>query len=97
MRFLAPFDPLIWDRARFEHFWGWQYRFEAYTSPAKRQLGYYAMPILWRGDMIGWVNASNRKSGLIVEAGFKKARPSDPAFQTEFDAEVARLDNFLNG
>ena len=29
VRFLAPFDPLVWDRLRFEHFWGWAYRFEA--------------------------------------------------------------------
>ena len=37
VRFLAPFDPLVWDRRRFEHFWGWEYRFEAYTPPAKRE------------------------------------------------------------
>lgn len=45
---LAPFDPVVWDRRRFEHLWGWAYRFEAYTPPAKRQLGYYALPLLWR-------------------------------------------------
>ena len=31
VRFLAPFDPVVWDRRRFEHLWGWPYRFEAYT------------------------------------------------------------------
>ena len=31
VRFLAPFDPVVWDRVRFEHLWGWPYRFEAYT------------------------------------------------------------------
>jgi uncharacterized protein YcaQ len=36
VRFLAPFDPLVWDRARFAHFWGWCYRFEAYTPAQKR-------------------------------------------------------------
>ncbi|HLW12080.1 MAG TPA: crosslink repair DNA glycosylase YcaQ family protein, partial [Casimicrobiaceae bacterium] len=34
VRLLAPFDPLVWDRARFERFWGWAYRFEAYTPVA---------------------------------------------------------------
>ena len=48
MRLLAPFDPVVWDRRRFEMFWGWAYRFEAYTPAAKRQLGYYALPLLWR-------------------------------------------------
>jgi hypothetical protein len=35
LRLLAPFDPVVWDRRRFELFWGWAYRFEAYT-PAPR-------------------------------------------------------------
>ncbi len=60
VRFLAPFDPLVWDRHRFEHFWGWAYRFEAYTPPAKRKMGYYALPLLWGEEIIGWVNVSNK-------------------------------------
>jgi uncharacterized protein YcaQ len=46
VRLLAPFDPVVWDRRRFEHFWGWAYRFEAYTPAAKRVRGYYALPLL---------------------------------------------------
>ena len=56
VRLLAPFDPVIWDRARFEHLWGWQYRFEAYTPVKKRVRGYYAMPMLWRDRFVGWAN-----------------------------------------
>lgn len=37
VRLFAPFDPVVWDRHRFELFWGWAYRFEAYT-PAARAL-----------------------------------------------------------
>ena len=48
VRLLAPFDPIVWDRRRFELLWGWPYRFEAYTPVAKRKLGYYALPLLWR-------------------------------------------------
>jgi len=36
--------------------WGWVYRFEAYTPAAKRKLGYYALPLLWRDRVIGWGN-----------------------------------------
>jgi uncharacterized protein YcaQ len=97
VRFLAPFDPLVWDRRRFEHFWGWPYRFEAYTPAAKRQLGYYAMPMLWRDDVIGWVNVQNDEGKWIVEPGFRKPKPADPAFATEFEAEVVRLQTFLEG
>jgi uncharacterized protein YcaQ len=95
VRFLAPFDPLVWDRERFEHFWDWQYRFEAYVPAPKRSLGYYAMPLLWRDDVIGWVNASNQGGKLRVEAGFKKAKPKERAFRIEFQSEVARLETFL--
>ena len=38
VRLLAPFDPVVWDRRRFELFWGWAYRFEAYTPASKRKL-----------------------------------------------------------
>jgi uncharacterized protein YcaQ len=95
VRFLSPFDPLVWDRRRFEAFWGWQYRFEAYVPAPKRTLGYYAMPLLWRDDVIGWVNASNQAGKLTVEPGFMKAMPRESAFRQEFQAEVARLQAFL--
>ncbi len=97
VRFLAPFDPLVWDRDRFEHLWGWAYRFEAYTPVHKRQLGYYAMPMLWRDDIIGWVNISNSNNNdLIVSPGFRAGNPPpEPAFRVEFGAEVERFAAFL--
>ena len=58
VRLLAPFDPVVRDRARFELLWGWEYRFEAYTPAPKRKLGYYALPLLWRDRVIGWANLS---------------------------------------
>jgi uncharacterized protein YcaQ len=97
VRFLAPFDPLIWDRRRFEHFWGWPYRFEAYTPPAKRKLGYYALPLLWRADMIGWVNVSGRGNGLTIIPGFVTGRPpAEEMFHQAFEAEAERLRYFLS-
>jgi hypothetical protein len=95
VRFLAPFDPLVWDRRRFEHFWGWPYRFEAYTPPPKRKLGYYAMPLLWRDDVIGWVNISNRGGEFNVEAGYVKKEPNAPSFKRAFDSEVEQFRVFL--
>ena len=58
VRLLAPFDPVVWDRRRFELLWGWAYRFEAYTPAEKRKRGYYALPLLWRDRVIGWGNIS---------------------------------------
>jgi uncharacterized protein len=96
VRFLAPFDPLVWDRRRFEHLWGWPYRFEAYTPRAKRIRGYYAMPLLWCDAIIGWANASVAGDQMNVEVGFVDKRPTDVDFGSELDSEIARLETFLN-
>jgi uncharacterized protein YcaQ len=97
VRFLAPFDPLVWDRRRFEHFWGWKYRFEAYTPAAKRKLGYYAMPLLWREMVVGWVNISSVGKRLSVKPGFIGPKPAEPTFKQAFDEEVERFRVFLSG
>jgi uncharacterized protein YcaQ len=95
VRFLAPFDPLVWDRRRFEHLWQWSYRFEAYTPIKKRVRGYYAMPLLWRDRVIGWANVGAEGASLDVEVGFVGKRPKERAFQRELDAEIARMTAFL--
>jgi uncharacterized protein YcaQ len=95
VRFLAPFDPVVWDRRRFAHLWGWAYRFEAYTPAPRRQLGYYALPLLWRDQIIGWVNAAVDGGQLRVAPGFVGTAPRGRDFQRAFDAEVARLAAFL--
>jgi uncharacterized protein len=95
VRFLAPFDPLVWDRRRFEHLWGWEYRFEAYTPVAKRTRGYYALPLLWRDDVIGWTNLKLVDGALDVEAGYVDAKPETKLYDRAFDAEVARFETFI--
>lgn len=92
---LAPFDPLVHDRARFELLWGWGYRFEAYTPLAKRKLGYYALPLLWRDRVIGWGNLSARNGELEAEFGYVKSQPRDQAFKRELEAELDRMRAFL--
>ena len=95
VRLLAPFDPVVWDRRRFTHFWGWDYRFEAYTPPAKRKLGYYALPLLWRDDVVGWANATMKEGTLAVAVGFAKAMPRTAVFRRELDAELECLRIFV--
>jgi uncharacterized protein YcaQ len=95
VRFLAPFDPVVWDRMRFEHLWGWAYRFEAYTPVKKRVRGYYAMPLLWRDTFVGWANATTATGKLDVQVGYVNTRPRGAEFRRELDAEVARLSAFL--
>ena len=96
LRLLAPFDPVVWDRRRFEAFWGWAYRFEAYTPAPQRVRGYYALPLLWRGAVIGWGNVAVREGVLQAELGYVSGRPPPGvAFRRAWDAERFRLANFL--
>ena len=96
VRLLAPFDPLVWDRRRFEQFWGWAYRFEAYTPAAQRVRGYYALPMLWREQVIGWGNVSMRDGRLRLEAGYVAGHPPrEPAFRRGLEAEMERMRQFL--
>jgi uncharacterized protein YcaQ len=96
VRLLSPFDPIVWDRRRFEMFWGWAYRFEAYTPAPKRKLGYYALPLLWRDRVIGWCNATRSGSRPRYQFGFVDRRPADRRFSSALDAEVSRMEEFLS-
>ncbi len=93
--FLAPFDPVVWDRRRFEHLWGWAYRFEAYVPAHKRLRGYYAMPLLWGDAVIGWVNANVEGKKLNLEFGYVEKCPREMLFRSELEAEISRFKTFL--
>ena len=95
VRLLTPFDPIVWDRDRFELFWGWQYRFEAYVPAAKRRLGYYALPLLYGDRVIGWGNLRVVNGRLKSEFGYLARRPSDRVFRRELGAELKRIKTFL--
>jgi uncharacterized protein len=98
VRLLAPFDPVVWDRRRFELFWGWQYRFEAYTPAAKRKLGYYALPLLWRDQVVGWGNLSFVDGHLSASFGYVTGKaPSARAFKQGLEQELADIERFLVG
>ena len=96
VRFLAPFDPVVHDRKRFQILWDWDYKFEAYTPAGKRRFGYYAMPLLWLDRVIGWANIGVESGRLALDIGFVGARPSARSFTRGLDAEVDRMRQFLN-
>jgi uncharacterized protein len=96
VRLLAPFDPVVWDRRRFELFWGWAYRFEAYTPARRRVRGYYALPLLWRDEVIGWGNLAVDGGALAADFGYAAGRaPRSAAFRQALDAELELMRRFL--
>lgn len=95
VRLLAPFDPIVWDRSRFEMLWGWAYRFEAYMPAAQRKLGYYALPVLWRDQVIGWANVSTQPQVTFDFGYVAGSPPKDRAFKRALADEQARMTFFL--
>jgi hypothetical protein len=96
VRLLAPFDPVVWDRRRFEAFWGWAYRFEAYTPALLRVRGYYALPLLWQGRVIGWGNLAWQDGRLDADIGYVTGKAPRGVFKAALDDELQRLTAFLS-
>lgn len=61
---LSPFDSLVWHRPRTERVFGLEHRLEAYTPAHKRVHGYFAMPVLHQGRLVGRVDPKREKDGL---------------------------------
>lgn len=97
VRLMAPFDPLVWDRHRFEHLHGWEFKFEAYTPEKQRRFGYYALPLFWGDRAIGWATLRTEGDDLHADLGFIDGEPRSREFSRSLDEELERLRVFLEG
>jgi hypothetical protein len=93
--FLAPFDSLLWHRDRVARLFGFDYRIEVYTPGPKRVHGYYTLPILYRGHLIGRVDAKTHRAERRLEVRhvhfepwFAAAGPS-PSGRAPVDQDAA--------
>ncbi|MGH8079775.1 MAG: winged helix-turn-helix domain-containing protein [Lysobacter sp.] len=64
---LSPFDPVVWDRERASEFFGFDYTLECYTPEPKRRYGYFVLPILVRGKLIGRLDAKAHRAQGVFE------------------------------
>jgi uncharacterized protein YcaQ len=87
--FLAPLDPIMWDREALEPLYGFEYRWEVYTPAAKRRWGYYVLPILFGDRLVGRIEPridraakTVRILGLGWETGFDPL--TEPGFEAAF-------------
>jgi uncharacterized protein YcaQ len=80
---LSPFDSLVWDRPRTERIFGFTHRLEAYTPKPKRVHGYFAMPLLAGGQLVGRVDPAREGRTLIARQvtldGAKAVQPAADA------------------
>jgi uncharacterized protein len=93
--FLAPFDSLLWHRARAARLFGFDYRIEVYTPGPKRVHGYYTLPILHQGHLIGRVDAKTHRAERRLEVRHVHFEPwfagsgASPAGRGSVDQDAA--------
>jgi hypothetical protein len=91
---LSPFDNLLCDRGRTEELFGFSHRLEIYTPKAKRQWGYFVLPILHGDRLIGRADlAFDRKAGTLVAHAIHRepAAPRGKAVAASIRRELERL------
>ncbi|MBR3333633.1 MAG: YcaQ family DNA glycosylase [Clostridia bacterium] len=97
LEFLAPLDPMLWDRKLIEAVWGFQYSWEIYTPVVKRKYGYYVLPMLWGDRLIGRIEPkADRKAKTLtvqnvwLEPGVRRTKK----LSGQIDRAVQRLAKF---
>ncbi|MFT5681379.1 MAG: hypothetical protein ACI8RZ_002285 [Myxococcota bacterium] len=90
MRIIGPLDPLIWDRPLIQHTTGFEYLWEVYKPAAKRRWGYYVCPLLYRGRLVGRIEAKRVEGSVVVENLWKEKGWS-VGMTSALDRAVARL------
>ena len=97
LEFLAPLDPMLWDRKLIEAIWDYQYSWEIYTPAEKRKFGYYVLPMVYGEKLAGRIEAAaDRKAETLVvkniwyEEGIRQTKKLNAAL----DAAVRRLARF---
>ncbi|MGJ8535537.1 MAG: winged helix-turn-helix domain-containing protein [Parasphingopyxis sp.] len=98
LRILSPFDPVVRDRSRLSRLFGFDYRIEIFVPAARRQWGYYVMPILEGDRFVGRIEAkADRKAGRLTihnvwpEPGIKWGQSR----WRKLEAEIDRLARFV--
>ena len=95
---LSPFDSLLWQRARAEQLLDYHYRVEIYVPAAQRRFGYYALPILHQGRLVGRLDPKLHRQerrldivSLALEAGVKR----DPDLDRGLAKSLQELATFV--
>jgi uncharacterized protein YcaQ len=94
---LSPFDPVVWYRERAERLFDFRYRIEIYVPEPKRVYGYYVMPLMVDGELVGRVDlkADRQNSALLVRSAFREEGADPSRTATELSSELERFAGWL--
>jgi uncharacterized protein len=94
---LSPFDPLVWDRQRARELFDFDYTIECYTPAAKRKYGYFSLPILHRGRLVGRLDPKAHRAEGLFEVKALHLEPGvepDDRLVSDLAAALQRLANW---
>ncbi len=97
MEFLAPLDPLFWDKTMVASLWDFHYSWEIYTPVSKRKYGYYTLPILWGSSFIGRIETvADRKNDMlrVKNVWFEPGVRQTKKLQNALDRTLRRFSGF---
>lgn len=100
VRFLAPLDPLIWNRSLVSVVYGIEYSWEAYKKPEEREYGYYCLPVLFNGEIVGLIEPFFRKKDRVLEVRrfhLLNRETDSRRLRDAVEAELQRLSRNVGG
>ncbi len=95
--FLSPFDPIVWCRPRAERMFGFEYRIEIYVPAPKRTYGYYVLPFLLDGELVGRADLKADRPGgrLVVKAAYREEQHDETRVATAMAEQLATMAPWL--
>ncbi|MEO6323498.1 MAG: crosslink repair DNA glycosylase YcaQ family protein, partial [Thermoanaerobaculia bacterium] len=93
---LSPFDPLIRERKRLNHFFSYEHRFEAYVPKPKRQFGYFALPVLVGDEIVAAVDlkTDRERQKLLIQSWTWMVKPPHRLLRKQIEEELHRFEQF---